>query len=157
MDYREIMELLVFGGMVAVMYLFARRLRRADLDPMVRIIALLFVGESMAHFVASADYLIGALYHNFAATVFDWDAEVMRDVLEGLRSSAQMEGFMAAVFAVAWYTGIPVAVGFSKATGKEKKEQSKSIKVWESAALFICLLFFFSCVMRIVIYSVPLL
>ena len=157
MDYREIVELLVFGGMMAVMYLFARRLRRADLDPMVRIIALLFIGESMVHFVASADYLIGALYHNFTATVFDWDTEVMRDVLEGLRSSAQMEGVMAAVFAVAWYTGIPVVVGFSKTADKEAADQFRRIKAWESAALFICLLFFFSCVMRIVIYSVPLL
>ena len=101
MNYREIVELLVFGGMIAVMYLFARRLRRADLDPRVRIIALLFVGESMAHFVASADYLIGALYHNFTATVFDWDAEVMRDVLQDLRSSAQDEGIMAAILAIA--------------------------------------------------------
>ena len=95
--------------------------------------------------------------HSFTTTVFDWDAEVMRDVLQDLRSSAQAEGIMAAILAIAWYTGIPVAIGFAKTSGKESEEQFERIKAWESATLFSCLLLFLSCVMRIVIYSVPLL
>ncbi len=157
MDYREIISLAILVSMVLITWFFVEKLRRTGFDILFRFVAALLIWQSMIHFVTFADLLICSLWHIFGSTVFDWNSEIFREVMENLRQEAQTDGIAVLCMLILWRTGMPVTLGFSNTSGSASDEQYARIEAWQGVSLFCCLAFFLSCVMCIAIYSIPLL